>query len=368
MILHLGWLLTTTITSGFFILSLKIFLAKLWYVVPFYFMAIHILKERADTEKLIKYGVFMLALSIVIVLIRHARTGFAFEEANFVVTPIFRNHVNYACIIVVFLPYLWALYAWEKKAGQKLFYAILIGLYITGTYFSYTRAAILSMVLAIIIYFIIKLRWVVPSIMITILVVVTGVSALLYNNNYMRMNPVYERTISHQRFDKLISATYKMEDISTMERVYRWVAGVQMIKDKPLMGFGPGTFYASYGGYTVSSFQTYVSNNPDNSTVHNYYLLTFIEQGLIGFLIFISLCIAVLVIGERTYHRTRDPRDKVIVMAGMLSFCIILLLNTINDMIETDKVGPFFFLSMAIISIYHYKSKSTAESGLPERQ
>ena len=35
-------------------------------------------------------------------------------------------------------------------------------------------------------------------------------------------------------------------------------------------------------------------------------------------------------------------------MAAMLSFCIILLLNTINDMIETDSWGPFF-LTMAII-------------------
>ena len=71
-----------------------------------------------------------------------------------------------------------------------------------------------------------------------------------------------------------------MEDISTMERVYRWVAGVEMVKDKPIFGFGPGTFYSAYKAYTLSSFQTYVSDNVDHSTVHNYFLLTFIEQGL----------------------------------------------------------------------------------------
>ena len=36
-------------------------------------------------------------------------------------------------------------------------------------------------------------------------------------------------------------------------------------------------------------------------------------------------------------------------MAAMLSFCIILLLNTINDMIETDKVGPFFPLQWPLL-------------------
>ena len=192
------------------------------------------------------------------------------------------------------------------------------------------------------------------------LALMIGVAYLMYNNNYLRFNPQYERAISHQRFDKLITATYKMEDISTMERLYRWVAGVQMIQDKPLMGFGPGTFYSSYGAYTVSSFQTYVSNNVDNSTVHNYFLLVFIEQGLVGFIIFILMCIIVLVTGERTYHRLQRKEDKVAVMAALLSFCIILLLNTINDMIETDKVGPFFFLAMAIVVVYRNRARNQA--------
>ena len=66
------------------------------------------------------------------------------------------------------------------------------------------------------------------------LTLMMGIAYLMYNNNYLRFNPQYEKTISHQRFDKLLTATYKMEDISTMERLYRWVAGVQMIQDKPL--------------------------------------------------------------------------------------------------------------------------------------
>jgi hypothetical protein len=37
------------------------------------------------------------------------------------------------------------------------------------------------------------------------------------------------------------------------------------------------------------------------------------------------------------------------------------LLNLINDMIETDKVGPFFFLSMALIAGYK-TGASTKES------
>ncbi|HRG21385.1 MAG TPA: O-antigen ligase family protein [Saprospiraceae bacterium] len=359
LLVHLMWIFITTLNSEYFVLSGKIFLAKLWYIIPFYFMSIHILKQKSDLVRMLKFGIFMLAISISIVLVRQSMNGFAFDEVNDAVMPIFRNHVNYACIIVIFLPYLWAMFIWAKSSNDKWLYGFLMVLYAAGVYFSYTRAAILSMVLSIVIYYIIKKRFMVPALAATMMIAAVGVSFLLYNNNYLRYNPVFERTITHQRFDKLITATYNMEDISTMERVYRWVAGIQMVKDKPMMGFGPGTFYSTYEAYTVTSFQTYVSDNPEKSTVHNYFLLIFIEQGMVGFLIFISLCIAVLVLGERTYHKLTKAEDKVAVMAAMLSFCIILLLNTINDMIETDKVGPFFFLSMAIISIYYFKANQT---------
>jgi hypothetical protein len=46
------------------------------------------------------------------------------------------------------------------------------------------------------------------------------------------------------------------------------------------------------------------------------------------------------------------------VMASLLSLIIILTLLLINDMIETDKVGPFFFLALAIIANADIKVKN----------
>ena len=43
-------------------------------------------------------------------------------------------------------------------------------------------------------------------------------------------------------------------------------------------GSGPGTFYPVYQHYTDNAFRTYVSDNPEQSTCHNYYLQTFAEQ------------------------------------------------------------------------------------------
>jgi O-antigen ligase len=355
LLLHLAWIFVSTVLSQSPMLSFKVFLAKVWYIVPFYFFSIHVLKTKRDVEKMIKCGVFTLAISVMIVVARHYMKDFSFDTINSCVAPLFRNHVTYACIIVVMIPLLYTLLLWEKRKGMKALYILILLLYVVATYFSYTRAAILSIILMPGAYLIIKFRLMRHALLVTLIGSIIGVGAMLYNNNYLRYNPDFNKVVTQEEFNKLITATYKMEDISTMERVYRWVAGVQMVQDKPLFGFGPGCFYTYYSGYTVSSFQTYVSDNPDHSTVHNYYLLTLIEQGFFGFFIFIALCFAVLIYGEQLYHRLTIAADKAIVMAALLCFITILLLNLINDMIETDKVGPFFFLSMSIVVNYWYK-------------
>ena len=145
-----------------------------------------------------------------------------------------------------------------------------------------------------------------------------------------------------------MAATVKGEDVSTMERVYRWVAGYYMVKDKPIKGFGPGTFYENYRSYTVNSFTTYISNNIEKSGIHCYYLMILAEQGFIGFFIFISLCFYALIRAEKIYHKQGDPFLKDLCMTGMLSMIIILSILLINDMLETHKIGPFFLLILAI--------------------
>jgi len=44
-LMHIGWITLTTITSSNFTFSLKFLLAKLWYIVTFYFFAEHVLKS-----------------------------------------------------------------------------------------------------------------------------------------------------------------------------------------------------------------------------------------------------------------------------------------------------------------------------------
>jgi O-antigen ligase len=181
-------------------------------------------------------------------------------------------------------------------------------------------------------------------------------------DNWLQFTPDYERAVTHKRFDRLIDATIKLEDISTMERVYRWVAASYMIREQPLVGFGPATFYSYYKNYTVSSFKTYVSDNPERSGIHNYYLMVTVEQGLPGLAIFLLFCIVVMLKGEQIYHQTEDIGRRRILVASLLCFTLTLLLMLMNDFVETDKIGSLFFMSVAILVNVDLKNRENTES------
>jgi O-antigen ligase len=168
-------------------------------------------------------------------------------------------------------------------------------------------------------------------------------------NKYLDFAPNYEHAVSHTRFENLVEATYKLEDVSTMERVYRWVAGSFMVKKHLYFGFGPGTFYTFYKQFAVTRFRTYVSDNPEKSGIHCYYLMTTVDNGVLGGILFLGLCFLGLLKGEDIYHQTADIAHKRMVMTVILSFVIILMLIIINDLIESDKIGPFFFMNLAVM-------------------
>lgn len=298
-----------------------------------------------------------LTIAVLIVLTRHALDGFTFKGSHHVVRPIFRNHVSYSSILVIVLPFLWAFRSNIEKLKYRRLMSLVIFLFVVATYFSYTRAAQGCIIIAIGGYFIIKFRLAKIAILSACILTSLLVAHLVTNNKYLDYAPNFEKTIAHTSFDNILEATMKLEDISTMERVYRWVAGSQMIKERPILGHGPGSFYNHYTKYTVSSFETYVSDNPEKSGIHSYYLMTFVEQGFIGFLIFLGLIFSIILHGEKVYHNLTRSKTKNYVMAATLSIIVICTLCLINDLIEIDKVGPFFFLCAAIIVIFDLQSK-----------
>lgn len=351
-IAHIAWILVTTITSDHFIISFKQFLAKIWYVAVFYFLSLKIIKNDPSAIKKIFYPTFIsLIIVIIICLVRHAMIDFSFMYVNSIVGPFFQNHVMYAVFPTTFMPYAWYATYWHKRWSLSWFLILAcIFILLIGIQYSYTRTAYVALFIAFGGYYIIRWKLMKYVLGFALAAAISFSIYLVNDNRFMHYAPEFKKTISHETFDKMLNATYKMQDISTMERVYRWVAAGHMIADKPWMGFGPGNFYTFYKNYTVAAFRTFVSHNPERSSTHCYFIMLWVEQGIFGLLFFLAFNFWALMLGEKMFHKYKnDPFLRRISLMATLSLIIINAILIINDMVETDKIGSFFFLNIAIL-------------------
>jgi O-antigen ligase len=312
--------------------SIKYLLAKCWYLTPFLLGSLLVLRRPADFWRLAACYVGSAVVSLLWVLPRHASIGFSFGRVNWALQPFYVNHVVYATTLALLLPF----------AGGLLLFGLLL---------SYTRASWLAVPVAGIYYVVMRLRLTRVLLLVIVLSTAGLVTYLVSSQNYIRFRPDYKRTTWHgNSFAAHLKSTYKLQDVSGMERVYRWVAAARMVAAKPLTGSGPSTFTPEYKRYTVTSFRTYVSANRLGSTVHNYFLLQLAEQGIPAFVLFCTLVGMALLTAERLYHATRlHPELRRVVVVVTLSFVIIVFHLLLNELVENDKIGSIFFVALALL-------------------
>jgi len=362
---HVGWITLTALYSSDQIVSIKFLLAKIWYIVPFYFLSYLILRHENDIRKWFLWVLVPLLFTIAVIMVRHAMEGFSFESVNTILKPFYRNHVDYALILGVFFPFVFVL---RDRWMSKHMGWVLCGVFLIAIYLTYTRAAYVGLLVAVVGFLLARWKLVRYVILLAIIVIGVFLVSLSKDNRYINYAPDYYKTITHYKFENLLQATYRFEDVSTMERFYRWIAAFYMIQEKPIVGFGPNNFVSFYKPYSDRHFVTYVSDNPERSGVHNYFLMTSVEQGLPGLIIFLALLFISLLRAEWLYHRLKPGFYRKLLAGVIGSLFFILFALLLNDMIETDKVGSFFFLNLAFIAIIErnasrdntLKSNSTA--------
>jgi O-antigen ligase len=300
--------------------------------------------------RLVAFYAASAVITVIYTAVRHAEHNFSFDGINPSIQPFYINHVIYAAVMALLLPYAFYAARATPPGLKRTMWRAAQWILLFGVLLSYTRASILALPLAG--FFYLAVRW-----RLTAFVLIGAAAAALggalyfvHQNNYMLYAPDFEKTIFNgEDFEKHLEATYKLEDLSGMERLYRWVAAARMISEKPITGSGPATFYPEYKRFTVKSFRTYVSDNPEHSTTHNYFLLQLAEQGFPGFLLFVTLLSTSLMMMQRLYHRSHTPEYRRVVLAAGLSLFIIIFHLLLNEVIEVDKIGSFFFIGLAIL-------------------
>jgi O-antigen ligase len=342
-----SWMVITIFFSTDWLVSLKYVAAKSWYLCAFVFLPLVLFKERKNIIRTALLFLFSMLAFTVFAMYRHEQLGFTFAHINDAVQPFFRNHVNYSAMLVCTVPVLTAIAQLKKKS--RWWIAAILLFVLAALFLSYARGAWLALVIGAGTYWLMLKRKLFLSFLIVIGISLLAVSWLRSNDRYLDYAHDFRTTIFHEDFQEHLVATYQLKDVSTAERFNRWIAGARMVGDRWLTGYGPNAFYENYKPYEIPAFKTWVSNNKDHSTVHNYFLLTLIEQGVPGLLLFISLLAAMIFYAEKIYRQARDQFTRVTAMSCGVMLSMIITVNFLSDLVETDKVGSLFFLVLATL-------------------
>lgn len=362
-ILHLFWAYCSIIFSSHPVFSLKFALSKSWFIVGSLVASFWLINSKDKITNTLIVLVGSTAVTIMIIMIRHWMLDFTFDSINKASHPIYRNHVIYGVFIVMIYPFVFVLRTLTKKHSiQRLAVDLCIVLFGVGIFFTYTRGAWLAIPVMLLVIVSVKyrlLRFAYP------IAVVLGIAFFAYlsqDYRFLKYAPDYESTIYHDEIGDHLAATFEGKDMSTMERFHRWVAAFRLFKEHPIVGTGTSTFVDRYKPYTSTNFETYISENEERSTVHNYFIFALVEQGGVGFLIIVLLVGTYFIYSERQYHLIADPVLKRIYLASILCGAAFWLNNLFSDLVEANKVAPLWFFTIAwLVTIEQIAKKGETE-------
>jgi len=354
---YLVWMGFTIITSEIPLVSFKFLLSRLWFVVAFYFLGVQLFKRKKNIRGMIWLYIIPLCFVILNTTYKHALFHFDLESSHLVMYPFFKDHTRYGAVIAMLLPMSLYLLSTKKRRGLAIG---LIAILLLGLVLSYTRAAWVSLIGAMAFAFVLKFRISFGKI---VFLVVFGTGVLLFSWSSIVMSLEKNSQDSSSTLSKHVESVSNIStDASNLERINRWNCAIRMFKERPIMGWGPGTYAFQYAPFQRSGEKTIISTNQgDLGNAHSEFLGPLAESGILGMLSFLFLMLMVYYKGMRLYYHLPKGDLKRLIFYTLLALTTYFIHGLLNNFLDTDKLAVPFWGFIAIIvavDIYHRKEIS----------
>ncbi len=355
---HLAWLFLASLTSSDMLVSFKAFATRLWFIVSFYLIASQLFRKERNMHT---YAwVFIIAFTGVVIytLINHSQYGFDNQVmAHNVCRPFYKDHTSYGATLGMILPVLVAMFMLIKRGdiNTRFLMGLLITLVLFATVVSYTRATWLSILASIGVWALIRLK-----IRLEIILVSAAILLGLFFSVRTQMMIQLEKN-RVESSGELAEHVQSMSNISTdqsnLERINRWSCALRMFKDKPIFGFGPGTYQFEYGRYQRSYEKTRISTDfGTRGNAHSEYLGPLAEAGVFGLLSLLLVIGTSIYTGIRVYYSSKRKSIRIMAMAALIGLVSYYFHGLLNNFLDTDKISVLFWGYTAMLvamDVYH---------------
>ncbi len=363
---HLTWLFITSITSTDPLVSFKYLFSRLWFIVGFYLVATQVFRKEKRMHTYLWLFIISFTGIIIYTLINHAQYGLNNQMmAHGVSKPFYNDHTSYGAVLAFLLPVLVALFLFIKREeiNTRFLMALLMFLFVFATIVSYTRATWVSILGSLGIWAIIKLRIRFEIVLVGAVILV----AFFFSIRSQLMLKLEQNRVesSGELTEHVQSISNISTDQSNLERINRWSCALRMWKDKPLFGFGPGTYQFEYGRYQRSYEKTRISTDFGTlGNAHSEYLGPLSEAGVFGLLSVLLIIGTTIYTGLRVHFLAKRRSIRIFSLAVLVGLFSYYLHGLLNNFLDTDKLSALFWGYTAMLvamDVYHRDSANTTE-------
>ncbi len=345
-----AWMVVTTITSELPVVSIKFIMSRLWFIIPSYFLCTELFKNPRNINRFVWLYIAGLIIVVIYTIINHAMNGFDGDTAHWVMTPFYNDHTAYGAALAIYI-ILCAAYLFipNMKISKRLGVILVLCLLILALILSFCRASWLSIIaaLGVLTLVLLKIKFKYVAIIVVVLI---GLFFTFQQQIFDSLSK-NDQDASGNIVENIQSMTNISTDASNLERINRWNSAIRMFKERPLFGWGPGTYQFLYAPYQESKNKTIISTSTgDMGNAHSEYIGTLAEQGVPGSLLVVSIVVVFMYCGLTTYKRAKNKESKVLVLAATLALLGYYVHGTLNNFLDTEKLAVPVWSCMAIIT------------------
>ncbi|MDA0674682.1 MAG: IctB family putative bicarbonate transporter [Cyanobacteria bacterium] len=149
--------------------------------------------------------------------------------------------------------------------------------------------------------------------------------------------------------DRVMTIFAGRSDSSNNFRINVWAAVVEMIKDRPILGIGPGNdaFNAVYPFYQRPRYTAL--------SAYSIFLETLVEAGILGLAAFLWLMVVTVGQGWRRLQHLRETqaREAYWLMAALATQAGMLVHGLVDTIWYRPQVSTLWWLMLAIVASYY---------------
>jgi O-antigen ligase len=314
---------------------------KAWVVAAGYgaFGYLYLLRNPCDPARRRRWIRLVVATGTIWGLygsIRVLGLGAGLRLAYGIARPFFPEHGTYSAYLAMVLP-LALLCALEGRGRARFGYVAAVFAIGLGITLSFTRAAWASVVIVIPVTAILWAWWrgawhrlLLPAAVAwAIVVILFGVGAT--------------RSLSRHA-----ESAVEVGNVSNLERLNRWMAALEMTKDRPWTGVGYGAFAQTYPEYRRKLIVTEFSYQ--RMGTHSEPLRLLAEMGVPGLLAGLWFLGVAASTGFRVARRSRDPSQRLLALAVVAGLATYAVHGLFNSYLGYDKVTVPFWMGLGTIA------------------